>query len=250
MNPEDVQKQPVSNSIPPPPRYTVVIDDSEKSDEILNTLRSIKEIDLRIARMPVGDYRVEEKVLIERKTIPDFAQSIVDGRLFRQARQLILQPLPPLLILEGKTSDLNSVGLRREAMQGAMVTLTIRFRLPILRSIGPVETASLLKYACHQLHEEAPGRLYSGWSRPKGKRRQQLRLLQGLPGVGPDRAVRLLDHFGSVENVVAATADELKDVEGIGPKTSELIRQLLSENPIPYRTNSQRQKVLELNQPL
>lgn len=146
---------------------------------------------------------------------------------------------------------MKSIGLRREAMQGAMVTLTIRFRLPILRSVDPAETVSLLKYACHQLHEEAPWRPYSAGGRPKGKRRQQLRLLQSLPGIGPDRAVRLLDHFGSVEKVVAATGSDLVEVEGIGPKTSEAIRQLLSESPMPYRAKTRRLRhAPELNQPL
>lgn len=233
---EGSQEKRPTGSIRLTPQFSVVVDDREESDEILNALRHAAEINLRVARMPVGDYRLEDKVLIERKTIPDFAQSIVDGRLFRQARQLLLQPIPTLIILEGRTSDLKSVGLRREAMQGAMVSLTVRFRLPILRAVDPSETVSLLKYACHQLHEEASWRPYSAGGRPKGKRRQQLRMLQGLPGIGPDRAVRLLDHFGSIEKIVAAAGDDLERVEGIGAKTSHAIRELLSEPQVPYQS--------------
>jgi len=45
------------------------------------------EVELRIGRLVAGDYRVEESVLIERKTASDFAQSLVTGRLFEQARE-------------------------------------------------------------------------------------------------------------------------------------------------------------------
>ena len=63
-------------------------------------------------------------------------------------------------------------------------------------------------------------------------------MLQGLPGVGPDRAVRLLGHFGSIEKIVTAAGDDLERVEGIGAKTSQAIRELLSEPKAPYRLNA------------
>ena len=44
----------------------------------------------------------------------------------------------------------------------------------------------------------------------------------------PDRAYRLLDHFGSVEACITATARELEKVQGISPKTAAAIRDLVS----------------------
>jgi len=38
----------------------------------------------------------------------------------------------------------------------------------------------------------------------------------------------LLDHFGSVEACITATARELEKVQGIGPKTAAAIRDLVS----------------------
>jgi len=54
-----------------------------------------------------------------------------------------------------------------------------------------------------------------------------LRLLQGLPGIGPSRAAGLLERFERVEAVMTADAESLQTVEGIGPKTAASIRWVL-----------------------
>ncbi len=57
--------------------------------------------------------------------------------------------------------------------------------------------------------------------RPKGNRAVQMHILRGFPGVGPKRARMLLSAFGSVEPVLNASADDLKEVGGVGKKTIE-----------------------------
>ena len=70
--------------------------------------------------------------------------------------------------------------------------------------------------------------------RPKTKKGRQLYILQGLPGVGHERALRLLEKFGSVEGVMRASRDELQAVEGIGAKTADRIRWAVSEKIESY----------------
>jgi len=53
-------------------------------------------------------------------------------------------------------------------------------------------------------------------------------VLQGLPGVGPALAKRLLVHCGSVERVITADQDLLAQVRGIGPKKAQRIRNVVS----------------------
>ena len=53
-------------------------------------------------------------------------------------------------------------------------------------------------------------------------------MLQGLPGVGPALANRLLVHFGSVERVITADQSLLAQVRGIGPKKAQRIRNVIS----------------------
>jgi Fanconi anemia group M protein len=52
-------------------------------------------------------------------------------------------------------------------------------------------------------------------------------MLQGLPGVGPALAHRLLLEFGSVERVVTADAEQLMRVRGVGRQKAERIRELV-----------------------
>jgi DNA excision repair protein ERCC-4 len=48
-------------------------------------------------------------------------------------------------------------------------------------------------------------------------------LVEGLPGVGPQRARQLLAHFGSPAAVMCASAAELSRAPGIGKKSAERI---------------------------
>ena len=66
-----------------------------------------------------------------------------------------------------------------------------------------------------------------GGYRPKRLRTKQLYVLQGLPGVGPLIAKRLIHHFGTVSKVMAAPVEELVEVEGIGSKAASRIRTVL-----------------------
>ena len=79
-----------------------------------------------------------------------------------------------------------------------MVTVALQIGLPILRARSPEETVKTLAFAADQARMVASGNLPRAGSRPKGKLALQSHILQGLPGVGPERAARLLQRFGSV----------------------------------------------------
>ena len=63
--------------------------------------------------------------------------------------------------------------------------------------------------------------------KPKRLASRRLYMLQGMPGVGPALAHRLLLHFGSVERVMTADETTLMQIPGIGPKKAARIRELV-----------------------
>jgi DNA ligase (NAD+) len=51
----------------------------------------------------------------------------------------------------------------------------------------------------------------------------------GIPGIGAVNARALASHFGSMDALVAASEDEIVEVDGIGPVLAALIRETLDE---------------------
>ncbi len=215
-------------------RVRIVVDDREPADGVTAVLRSHPDVELQVDRLAVGDYRVDDTLLFERKTLLDLTQSIKDGRLFRQALRLMRAPLRTAIILEGRGRDVATSRMRREAIQGAIAMLTLELGLPLLRSANPSETAALIVLAARQAHGLASGSLPRQGTRPRGKPRLQSHILQGLPGVGPSRAARLIERFGSVEAVISAPASEVARVPGIGRTTAEAIRWAVEEPAVCY----------------
>ncbi len=213
----------------------LVVDDRERAGEtVLAALVAHGDAAIEIARLRVGDYRVERRVVVERKTAADFAASLIDGRLFRQAAALAMAPERAVLVLEGSDKDWQDIGVRHEAVQGALIAVGVFYGVVVLRSDGPEETARLLVYLGRQARRSAHGGLPRSGYRPKGKRARQLFLLQGLPGVGPERAARLLERFGSVEAIMTASAEDLAAVDGIGEKTAAKMRWAVQETIAEY----------------
>jgi len=212
------------------PRINIIADDRECKSDVIKSLSGIENVDLGIQRLSVGDYQIGRRLIIERKTLKDFAISVIDGRLFKQMIYLANSKSEGVLILEGTTSDLVEIGVTREAMQGALITVSLIIGIPVLRSKNPTETANLIVYIGRQIESISNGGVQRHGYQPKGIRYRQLYILQGLPGIGPERADRLLDRFGSVEAAISASSSELQSVDGIGKSIADKIRWAVSEH--------------------
>ncbi|AFL76043.1 ERCC4 domain-containing protein [Thiocystis violascens] len=191
---------------------SVQVDDRESRSAVLDVLKMQTGVDVQVRRLPVGDYLIDDRFLFERKTLIDLTLSIQDGRLFSQGLKLAGSPLQTALILEGTSKGLAGSRMRREAIQGALVSLTLFLGIPLLRAMDSSETARLMLYAVRQGRRFATGAYPRKGRRVHGKTRLQHHILQGLPGIGPSRAKRLLERFGSIEAVVTAAPGELAQI--------------------------------------
>ncbi len=214
----------------------ILIDHREARTVTASVLSTLADSLVEYGHLETGDYQIDDTFLFERKTLSDFAASVQDGRLFRQGLALARLParMRCALILEGNSADLSRCGMGRESLQGALITITLFFGIPVLRSLNGEESARLMVYAARQAHMVALRSLPRHGKRPRGKRKAQLTLLQGLPGVGPERAEELLNRFGCLEGVFTASQAELASVKGIGRHIAHQIRWLAgAERPQP-----------------
>jgi DNA excision repair protein ERCC-4 len=102
-------------------RHRVQADHSERDAPLLELLRQADDFDVRMARLTVGDYLINDEVLIERKTLADFAASLVDGRLFPQAARLARDDHRSLMLIEGPPAT-SMPDVHPHAIQGALVS--------------------------------------------------------------------------------------------------------------------------------
>lgn len=209
----------------------LLVDRRERAASVPGFLARCSELSLTSAALKSGDYAIGQILGIERKTGEDFARSLVDGRLFAQVGVLRQSYKRPLLLVEALHEGHEVLGVPWPALRGALVSVSVAFGVPVLRSGSPEDSAGLIVTAARQLGEPVSIPYVRPGYRPKGWRRRALHILQGLPGVGPRRASALLAEFGSVAAVAVADAKALAGVRGVGSGLARSIRDAVGPEP-------------------
>ena len=194
-------------------KLTIIADNREKSSGI-PTMLSDKGVDVKMEQLSVGDYMIADDIVIERKTNIDFVQSIITGHLFNQCAKLRKTGKIPLIIVEGNPYK-TTRNIKPEAMKGALLSINLRWQIPIIRSSGKDDTVRLIIMASQQ-QISPPTFIRRIGKKPKTIQKQHNYFIQSMPGVGPELAQRLLAHFKTIEMIVLADIDSLRMVEGIG----------------------------------
>ena len=78
----------------------IIVDTREFRSRVVKELFS-KGIIMQSLMLGVGDYLIGEDVCVERKSVKDFVNSLVDKRIFTQLRRMKDEFRNPLLIVEG-----------------------------------------------------------------------------------------------------------------------------------------------------
>jgi ERCC4-type nuclease len=81
--------------------HRLMVDHSERSAPLLGLVRASGLFIVEMSRLPTGDYLIDERILVERKTRADFLASLIDGRLFPQVARLAHSRYRSLLLIEG-----------------------------------------------------------------------------------------------------------------------------------------------------
>lgn len=67
------------------------------------------------------------------------------------------------------------------------------------------------------------------WGTTRSARDFATWLLQGFPGIGPEMAERIYDHFGRLPWGWTCSRDEMMEIEGIGEKTVEKLWKVMGD---------------------
>jgi len=222
------EEQPKLDEFIRPETDVTVFVDSREQGSVADMLYA-QGISVKQGVLKSGDFIISEEVGIERKTVSDFVNSLIDGRLFEQAKNLKSNFVRPMYIVEGDLKEMFSArNVKPQAIWAAMLSLIVDWKIPVLFSSGTEETAALIVAAAKREQQEGKKQIsLREEHKPKIIPEMQQFLIEGLPGIGPIAARALLKQFGSPAKILSAGLSELQDVEGIGPKKAELIKKIL-----------------------
>lgn len=206
----------------------IIIDHRESRGTLPRALFDLG-LEIDTQTLEVGDFIISEDVVVELKKVPDFVNSLVDGRLFTQAKELKENFMKPIYLIEGELSDIFEIrNVHPNAIRAAMISLLLDYQIPFLFSDSEDETAKIL-CSLVKREQKVGGKSVGlrGSKRVWTLEEKQQFLIEGLPLVGPKLAKNLLIKFKSPMNILTANEELMLDIDKLGPKKYKLIRDVL-----------------------
>ncbi len=208
-------------------KISIYADYREKGLRIIKGLIDMG-VDIKLDMLGCADYVLSRRVGVEYKTVEDFVNSIIDGRLLSQVRELKRNYDRPLVIIEG-TQDIYSVRkIHPNAINGLISTIVVSYGVPLLYTKNTLESARMLWSIAKREQEETSSdfQLHTD-KKARSIKEQQEYIVSSFPNIGPLAAKELLKKFKTVKKIVNAKGEKLKKVPKIGEKTAKNIREIL-----------------------
>ena len=203
----------------------IIIDDREP-DEICSMLGEYQQ-----KRLFLGDYIINNTVIVERKSASDFVNSLVKGHLKSQVYRLTKAYSNPVLAIIGNYYIEAQERISRQALIAQLASLTARHNLEGARgkvSLITFETdydfALYLNYLEKKTTDNKPFINPELENLDKSDIDAVKNAMLGLvPNLGDVLNRNLLRKFGSIRNIANATVKELTKVEGLGFKKAKVV---------------------------
>lgn len=168
----------------------------------------------------------------ERKTIPDFVNSMSDGRLWDQIRNMKEAYPRAIYMIEGNPAD---IPLMRK-LQGALPrfwscisAITLGWKMPVLIVPNLSHLAMLVSYMYVKENRHEP------FMKPVERKgdtlpeRMENMVAASGEGIGRVKAQAILTHYGSIGNFVETLPRfPTPIIKGIGPKNLETMLEALT----------------------
>tara|TARA_B110000211_G_C14074745_1_gene551544 strand:- start:1118 stop:1855 length:738 start_codon:yes stop_codon:yes gene_type:complete len=210
----------------------LLIDNREKIKDALTH----PEFNTLCANLVLGDYlyRINgvDAIIIERKTMEDYAASIKDGRLREQKARLLANYSRNQIIylVEGNISVNNQSfaynKVAKETIVSSMVNTMLRDGISVFRTCDVAETVYFIQTLYKKLQKQGTGFMKKAYSyedtlvkatnKKKNKnitkRICQKMMFTTIPNISLVTANRLLAHFGSIQQCLEVLS-KLKDTD-------------------------------------
>ena len=219
---------------------TIIVDQRERSSGIIKELTK-KDIKIEIRQLVIADFVIQTKdsegkiidVGIERKTINDFLNSIIDKRLITQLIALKENFQLPLLVIEGSENIYSLRNFHPNSIRGMLASIAIDFQIPILFTRNLKDTAALLVIMAKRLEKPIKNISLLKKRKPLTLKEQQEYLIESLPGIGPTLSKSLLKRFKTVKRVINAKESRLIKIKKLGPKKIQEIKKVVESEYNP-----------------
>lgn len=204
--------------------FEIICDNRETASPVVRIL-SLMGLSLRLERLEVADYIISERAGIERKSGQDFNDSIKDGRLFKELKDLKDNFERPILILEGDPF-LNS-NINENALYGAITSIILNLGITVYKTKNPKETAKFLYHLAKKEQKEGKNEIKLRFEKAPIELSHLLEyIVAGIPGVNSLRAKNLLSELKTLQNIINSDIGDLTKVESIGKKIAQEIYKL------------------------
>lgn len=203
---------------------TITVDVRERRSGVPEALRALG-VGVTFSTLPAGDYVVGPGEVVERKTVADLHSSIATCRLWRQLEKLRAERARAWLLIEGRSLDRGRLSMA--GVRGALLAV-VETGVPLLWSESPGESAVWIQGLCSRSTARRGGWPWVVRAPRRARNPSAATVLTAVPGISPVIARRLLEHFGSIETVAAASRHELVAVSSIGEQRARTLTEFLS----------------------
>jgi ERCC4-related helicase/ERCC4-type nuclease len=218
--------------------------DHREANSTLPAMLKLHGHQISMEHLTVGDIRISDRILIERKSARDLVDSLIDGRLIHQARRLCSAAPRPLIIVESNETQ----RVHPNAVHGAMAWITLDLGLPVVMTGSPEQTARFVSIAAKRearvldllmthvrrkpkdaeksalsaasseimsiINGEADeGLLSKKWSDEVLVKRAKI--LAELPGIGAVTAKKIMAVAGDIMGLCTMSEHELTQIDGV-----------------------------------
>ncbi len=233
-------------------KYLNIKTEKNKNDEIFKCNEVISE------HLLVGDYR-HNKILIEHKSLSDFGGSVMDGRIFQQAQDLLHcmsldSEVRGYILISGNISDIIKLSYLSEDKK-TMYPFKLSPMIAAAASLNRIGIPTIflgdqycfinfmidlfIKYYDGKIREYSPVR--------KPQEFDDIVLSNYCSLVGEKTAKKLILKFPYPKLLYNATKEQLLEVEGIGKETADFIINVTEGREKSWKTLEEKKKILKEN---